>query len=78
MAGLLHQWRFASEAELVAGAGAALLLLAGLAMVAERGRNRRSNSGAVGWMPWTGVFLVLAMAGTALIAVALPVVLQGR
>lgn len=73
-------WRFASDAELAVAAGAALLLLAGIALLAERrrSRSRRHNApDAVGWVPWTGVFLALAMAGMALLGIALPVVMQG-
>lgn len=75
---LLRHWRFASEAELTAELGAALLLLAGLAMLADRWRNKRCVAGPLGWVPWTGIFLALAMAGFGLLATGLPAVLQIR
>lgn len=79
MARSLWDWRFASDAEIAVAAGAVLLLLAALAMLAERRRSRRRRNApdAVGWVPWTGVFLALAMAGMALLGMALPVVMQG-
>ncbi len=75
------QWlRFASDAAIVALWGGACLLLAAVALVMDRRRHRRDRIGApdrVGWMPWTFVFLALAVAGAGLLAVALPPLLGG-
>lgn len=76
---LMHWWRFASDAEVAAAVGAALLFCAVLTLLAERRRNRSTARGAAaGWMPWTPLFLAFAMMGVGLLALALPVVMQGR
>ena len=66
---------FASDAELLAFAGAALLVLAGLASLMERRRTKRSALHQVGWMPWTGLFVTLAVIGGGLLSVAVPALL---
>ncbi|MBU0669282.1 MAG: hypothetical protein KKH37_08380 [Alphaproteobacteria bacterium] len=66
---------FASDAELLALAGAALLVLAGFASLMERRRSRRAALHRVGWMPWTGIFLTLAVIGGGLLSVAVPALL---
>lgn len=68
---------FASDAELLALYGAAFLLLALLAMVAERRRMKRARIDKVGWVPWTGVFLLCAIIGGGLLALAVPGMLRG-
>ena len=66
---------FASDAELLALAGATLLVLAGFASLMERRRTRRTAIHHVGWMPWTGIFLTLAIIGGGLLSVAVPALL---
>lgn len=71
---------FASEATVVALWGAGFLAAAIAALVMERRRHRRDRLGApdrVGWVPWTGLFLVTAVMGCGLIAAALPGLLGG-
>ena len=66
-----HSLLFASDATLAAAAGGALLLLAALAALAERRRARRKAIEAVGWMPWTAIFLAACFGAAALLALAL-------
>ncbi len=66
---------FASDAELLAFTGATLLVLAGFAALMERRRMKRAALNRVGWMPWTGLFLTLAIIGGGLLSVAMPVLL---
>lgn len=61
---------FASEATELAIAGAALLLLSMLALVADRRQIRRKRIDAVGCLPWTAVFLIAAICGVSLLALA--------
>lgn len=71
---------FASEAAVVALWGAAFLAAAVVALVMERRRHRRDRLGGpdrVGWMPWTGLFLLGAVVGCGLVAAALPGLLGG-
>ena len=51
---------FASDAELAAFWGGLFLLIALICMLMERRRYRRREINRVGWMPWTGLFLVFA------------------
>jgi hypothetical protein len=57
---------FASDAELAIVAGLAFLVLAALMRFAERRRFRRERIDRVGWVPWTGLFLVFAVIGLTL------------
>ena len=75
---LIHWWHFASDAELAATMGGVLLLCAALSLLAERRRYRTARRGGIGWVPWTPLFLAFAMTGTGLLALSLPVVMQGR
>ncbi|MXO74933.1 hypothetical protein GRI40_06825 [Altererythrobacter aerius] len=58
---------FASDAHVAVAAGLAVLLLATLARYAESRRVRRARIDRVGWMPWTGLFLVLMVIGLTLV-----------
>ena len=64
-------WRshltFASDAEFVGLGGAAFLIAAVLASVAERRRIRRARIDRVGWVPWTSIFLICAVIGITMI-----------
>lgn len=66
---------FASDAELLAFAGVLLLVLAGFASVMERRRTKRTALHHVGWVPWTAIFLSLAVIGGGLLSVAVPAIL---
>tara|TARA_R110002072_G_scaffold65824_1_gene162431 strand:- start:3096 stop:3326 length:231 start_codon:yes stop_codon:yes gene_type:complete len=66
---------FASDAELLALVGAVLLVLAGFASLMERRRVKRAALHHVGWVPWTGIFLTLAVIGGGLLSVAVPAIL---
>lgn len=48
---------FASDAEIAAIWACGFLLLAVIALVAERRQGKRSQIEKVGWVPWTEVFL---------------------
>lgn len=65
-----HALVFASDATLTAIAGGGLLLIALLAAMAERRRARRKHIDAVGWAPWTALFLLAFIAGVVLLGVA--------
>ena len=58
---------FASDAELSIFAGTAVLLVAALTRFAEARRIKRARIDRVGWVPWTGLFLILAVIGMTLI-----------
>ncbi|WP_241233463.1 hypothetical protein [Altericroceibacterium xinjiangense] len=62
--------RFAGPATLAGVWGGALLLLAAVALVAERRRLKRTRIDAVGWMPWTAIFFVSGFMGFILLGVA--------
>jgi len=68
---------FASDAELAAFWGGLFLLIALICMLMERRRYRRREINRVGWMPWTGLFLVFAVCGGGLLALSVPVILRG-
>lgn len=70
----MHEPRFllfASDATLAGLVGGALLTFALVAMFAERRRLRRKHIDAVGFVPWTALFLVCAFAGVSLLALAI-------
>ena len=71
----LHSLIFASEADLLALAGAGFLLFAGLALAADRVRMKRKRLERVGWMPWTAIFLTCMIIGGGLLALSLPQVI---
>lgn len=68
---------FASDAEIAALFGAASLVLALTCLVMERRRARRAAIDRVGWVPWTGLFLMFAVVGGGLIALGLPTWIRG-
>ncbi len=59
---------FASDATLLALAGAALLLVALAAFLGDRRRMRRRHIDAVGWMPWTTLSVLASFVGLCLLA----------
>ena len=71
---------FASDAKVVALWGTGFVAVALVALVMDRRRHRRDRLGApdrVGWVPWTGLFLLGAVLGCGLLAAALPGLLSG-
>ena len=78
MADVLHQLVFASDATRLALGGAACWVLALLCLLFEQLRIRRRDVARlekVGWMPWTHLFMALAIIGGGCLAMSLPVVL---
>ncbi len=73
----LHDLVFASDADIMALWGGVFLLLALVALVAERRRVRRARIDRVGWVPWTGLFLLCAVVAGGLLALSVPAVLKG-
>ena len=70
---------FASDAAIVALWGAAFLLVGAAALIMDRRRHRRDRLGApdrVGWVPWTGAFLLCVVLGGGLLAASLPALLR--
>ncbi len=75
---LLTQLALSSDAERLAVAGAAFWLIAAICGLMEwrRGRTRSvERLERVGWMPWTGIFLMCATIGGGFLVLSLPVVL---
>ena len=73
----LHELIFLSDAGRVALLGAGFILLALVAMVAERRRGKRARIDRVGRMPWLTIFLAAAVIGGGLLSMAIPALLQG-
>jgi hypothetical protein len=75
---LFAQFALLSDAAQLALVGAAFWVLAALAMLMERRRARRRDVARleqVGWVPWTGLFMIAAIIGGGCLAMSLPVVL---
>lgn len=75
---LFAQFALLSDAAQLALVGAAFWALAALAMLMERRRARHRDVGRleqVGWVPWTGLFMIAAIIGGGCLAMSLPVVL---
>ncbi len=68
---------FASDAELLALWGGGSLILALLCMLMEQRRMKRAQIDSIGWVPWTSLFLLFAVLGGGLLAVAVPALMQG-
>jgi hypothetical protein len=66
-----HFLLFASDATLMGVLGGALLLVALFAALAERRRSRRRAIDAVGWVPWTAIFLTACFGAAGVLALAL-------
>ena len=77
---LVARYELLSDAAQVAVIGGALWALAAFAALMEWRRSRRRDLARleqVGWVPWTGLFLLTAMMGAGCLAMSLPVVLKG-
>lgn len=72
-----HFLAFASDAKLLAATGVACWLVAGLALVADRRRHARVSLDRVGWVPWTGLFLAMAVCGTMFVLLGSKALLGG-
>ena len=68
---------FASDAEILALWGIALLVVAGICSLMERRRLKRTQINQVGWVPWTGRFVMFAVLGGGMLAVSAPAIMQG-
>lgn len=69
---------FASDAALLAVAGAVCWALAAVCLVMDKRREKQRSVDRlerVGFVPWTGLFLGLAIIGGGCLAMSLPVVL---
>ncbi|WP_066532179.1 hypothetical protein [Erythrobacter sp. CCH5-A1] len=78
---VVAQFELLSDAAQVAWAGGACLAFALFASLMEWRRTRTRNLARleqVGWVPWTGLFVLSAMLGAGLLAMALPVVIRGN
>jgi hypothetical protein len=80
--GLIEQYELLSDAGQVAVIGAMLWALAGFCALMEWRRSRRRKRDfarleQVGWMPWTGLFMLTALLGAGCLAMSLPIVLRG-
>lgn len=78
MIDLFHRLMLASDAMLMALAGLAFWLVAGIALLMERRRVKKRPIGrleSVGWMPWTPIFVGCAIIGGGMLSLSAPVVL---
>lgn len=77
---LVAQFELLSDAAQLAWLGAACWAFAVFASLMEWRRGRTRNLARleqVGWVPWTGLFLLSAMLGAGLLAMSLPAALKG-
>lgn len=77
---LVAHFELLSDAAQIAWAGGACLVFAVFASLMEWRRTRTRNLARleqVGWVPWTGLFLLSAMLGAGLLAMSLPAVVRG-
>jgi hypothetical protein len=77
---LAAQFELLSDAAQLAWAGGACLAFATFASVMEWRRARGRDLARlerVGWVPWTVLFVLSAMLGAGLLAMALPAVMKG-
>ncbi len=77
---IIAQFELLSDAAQLAWLGGACWLVAVIATLMERRRARLrdlTRLEAVGWMPWTTLFVLAAMVGAGLLAMSLPVVMKG-
>lgn len=70
--------KFASDATQVGLLALALLAIAVLALVQERRRTKRKNPDAVGYLPWTTIFVATSLPGLIALFLAVQGWLSGR
>ena len=68
---------FASDAEVATLLGGLFVVLALACLLMERRRMARAAINRVGWVPWTGLFLVCALIAGGLLALGVPGMLRG-
>ncbi len=74
----IAQFALLSDAAQLAVVGGLFWLLAGACALMERRRSKARDLARleqVGWVPWTGLFMLTAMLGGGCLAMSLPVVL---
>lgn len=77
---IVAQFELMSDAAQLASVGGMLWVFAGFAALMERRRAKSRNLDRleqVGWVPWTGLFMLAAMLGGGCLAMSLPVVIGG-
>ena len=77
---LIAQFALLSDAAQLAVVGGLFWLLAGMAALMERRRQKARDLArleAVGWVPWTTLFMLAAIIGGGILAMSLPVVIRG-
>jgi hypothetical protein len=77
---MIAQFELLSDAAQLAWLGGACWVFAVFASVMEWRRARGRDLARlerVGWVPWTGLFLLAAMVGAGLLAMALPAAIGG-
>ena len=72
-----HDLIFLSDAGRVALIGVVFIVVALVALAAERMRGKRARIDRVGCMPWLTIFLFAAVIGGGLLASGVPALLQG-
>lgn len=70
--------KFASDATQVGMIALGLLSIAALSLVQERRRARRTNPDAVGYLPWTTIFVATSLPGMIALFLAVQGWLSGR
>ncbi len=76
----IAQFALLSEAAQLAVVGGLFWLMAGVAALMERRRNKARDLARlekVGWVPWTGLFILAAIIGGGILAMSLPAMLRG-
>ena len=76
----VDQYELLSDAAQLAVIGGLFWVLAGFFAVMERRRQKARDLARleqVGWVPWTALFMLAAMAGGGCLAMSLPVVMKG-
>ena len=76
---VLARFALLSDAAQLAIAGGLFWMFAGFAALMDLRRNRKrdlSRLEAVGWVPWTGLFMGAAIIGGGCLAMSLPAVLE--
>lgn len=77
---LVAQFELLTDAAQLAVVGGLFWVLAGLFALMERRRHKMRNLARlehVGWVPWTTLFVLAALAGGGMLALGLPVALKG-